>query len=364
MRGSDDEVCTPIAGKMTAQYTGDEAVISNYLLRNIAEELNSTRVRIEDVNEARFVGDRDDLATLAEFREGIDSKNSSTNLALVVGVLAGVVVLGLVLVLARGRRRAAQQQQLVLDDDEHIIPLPTAVPAVIFQNSPPINYQQRISNVIEPLGSGGTKESLPGRLEIEEPLERAVDVPMPQQSESRTSFPPVHVHASVIASSQILSQRNGDTANTTSREIRHLSPPENKENMFLPPVSAIPIDEKDKQERDPIKSKTLQTRRKRRKKKKKQKQRVLKRVSSRTSIDEMETIQEHGGDVGEELDDEDSEFDGSEYSTDDEDEFFFMGNSLQTTLGNGTPEASDRSPKVLPGLREEPRIRPLPPPWI
>ena len=101
---AESTTCTPVVGRMKAHYTGDEETIRAYLLSNIEMEMNSNRVRIEDVEDCRFVGDRDAWQA-ANFREGMNSKNTGTNLAVVVSVVVGVMVVGLALLVARGRRR-------------------------------------------------------------------------------------------------------------------------------------------------------------------------------------------------------------------------------------------------------------------
>jgi hypothetical protein len=143
------------------------------------------------------------------------------------------------------------------------------------------------------------------------------------------------------------------------------STPNSRSVPPLPPLSVVPVDEAAKAtERKKVeKSKTLATRRKR-KKKKKQKPRVLKRVSSKNSINEMETIRE------DEEDDDEFEFEGSEYSTDDEDDVI-VAQHISTVIDTDTAADGEGTPNVSPGsvappspIQEEPKIKRLPPPWI
>ena len=375
---AESTTCTPVVGRMKAHYTGDEETIRAYLLSNIEMEMNSNRVRIEDVEDCRFVGDRDAWEA-ANFREGINSKNTGTNLAVVVSVVVGVMVVGLALLVARGRRR---RQQLVLDAEDD---LPTTIPTVVFQK--PLS-QSRSS--IQSSSSGDTEESLPDRNDNME--ERATTTT--DEGDEEKGQPFFDVDETPVAEDEV--PRDSVDANSpkhtilpevepqvgpTQEKLTEETPsqtvpasmeevPEDKENQTVvagvpprPPIFVVPLDEKKaKKEAATKASKTLQPRRKRKKKKKK-KQRVLKRVSSRNSIDEMETIQEQDGEGSDGGDDTGSEF-GSEYSTDDED---LDPSVLMNINGNGDGglESSVPSARPVPSpIREEPKIRRLPPPWI
>jgi hypothetical protein len=333
-------VCTPVRGKMTAEYIGDGEIIKRYLLTHIASEMNSERVRIEKVSEVRFIGDRDDLAAAAQTRVGMDTKNSSTNLALVVGVLVGVVVLIFAFLLARGKRRRRQRNAVV----EEELPTTNNHVAAVKGNQP--------NSPLDRAPSGETVESLQERADSAEDLSEGTG--SEQDAADNNCIEP--------------SQRNFDDATSTEKAATQVSEQANTVPP-LPPISVVPVDENQKA-REPVKSKTLQARRKR-KKKKKQKQRVLKRVSSRNSIDEMETIRE---DTEDDNNSEEYEFEGSEYSTDDEDEQLLAVTVAPVVEGSTTSGAAAPSPKVSPGpamavtppspIREEPKIRRLPPPWI
>ena len=340
-------ICTPMIGSMTAQFIGDEDTIKRYLDLHIENEMNSKRVRIEEVKEARYVGDRDSLWPNANMIETLDSKNNSTNLALVFGVLAGVFMLCFALLMARGRK---QRQDAGLDSDT---PLPGPIPAVIFRP------KEQLNGGIQPTSSGDTEESVPDKND------------MPYEDDRKTDLQPVSI-TSIVSRNAPLSiaqqKQSTDCANQASGTTSEAATVDKKkvDSPHLPPVYVVPVDSAIHAPKEPTKSsKTLQTRRKRKKKKKKK---VLKRVSSKQSINEMETINEMD-EGGVDDDDEGSEFDGSEYSeysTDDEDDGLLM---VHTPTDTWSQNAA--SPKISPGpmippspIREEPRIRRLPPPWI
>ncbi|CAB9518747.1 expressed unknown protein [Seminavis robusta] len=331
-------VCTPMVGRMTAHFIGDKSTIRSYLEHNIKKELNSKRVQIEQVKECHFVGDRSSLLQpLANVREELHSRSSTMNLALVFGAIAAAIVLSLAILMARGRK--SRRRQHTLDDDAALPNLPS----VLFQKP----MQGQAIDIVRHSCSSDTQESLPPAesniiacetLDDDLPLgNREIvipSIPLPASTEDGPLFiddQPMEVKAPAE-----------ETPDTTTSE--------DKENMGVPPLPAlkvVPVD--DQKPKDPMaKSKTLQPKRKRRKKKKK-KQRVLKRTSSRNSIDEMETIREDD----ESVDDEGSEFDGSEYSTDDEESPF-------------SSNLDDEQDVVVPPspILEEKRIRRLPPPWI
>lgn len=234
---------------------------------------------------------------------------------------------------------------MMLDDD---IPLPGPIPAVIFQKR---LHQEQLNGSIQPSTSGDTEESIPDRIDTEENDQPGL------QPVSVESIVTGKVPAPDDLQKQPQQELHEDTCGSNANP--EVTDKENLEVSHVPPIFVVPVDTATAKE--PIKSKTLQTRRKRRKKKKK-KQPTLKRVSS---IQSMETITEldEGG-----VNEEGSEFDGSEYSeysTDDEDDRLLM---VHTPDGN---EEDGNSPKVSPGpvippspIREEPKIRRLPPPWI
>jgi hypothetical protein len=145
-------VCTPMVGRMTAQYVGDKNTVRTYLEHNIKLEMDSKRVRIENVEECVYVGDRDSFMANPNVREGVQANSNSMNLALVFGVLAGVFFLGFVLLMARGRRTT---QRHVMDDDGA---LPHSIPTVIVSKlSPTLACRDGISSS----SSSETQESAP-----------------------------------------------------------------------------------------------------------------------------------------------------------------------------------------------------------
>jgi len=427
--------CTPVLGRMHAQYSGDEQTIRTYLLSQIEIELNSDRVRIEYVEDARFIGVRDALMD-GNYREEIDSRSlSSTSLALVVSVAIGILVLLLAFLLARGTRQ--RQQQMILDGGDQMDEGATVVPSVV-------GVKAQRERSIRSSSSGDTEESLPDRNDtsLDQPdsfaigdatktvsnrkcEEQGQQSSMPDLSESSPDELPdvgadadVNVVVNVLASSSSLvltsleegnseAQTPTGVANARSTQGARKDAPagsasvlqqseqdlvEDKEThgrltaaalanrAYLgvpprPPVAVVPLDEQQKMNRVVAEeasvtasssasakaSKTLQPRRKRRKKKK----RVLKRVNSRNSVDEMETIEEHDeneisrnnncDDTGSEFGSEyGSEF--SEYSTEDEQDL--------TNTGVGDAIADQPESNMPSPIKEEPKIRPLPPPWI
>lgn len=401
--------CTPVVGRMTAHYTGDEDTIRAYLMENIEMEMNSNRVRIEDVEDCRFVGDRDALEA-SRIRVEIDSGNSSTNMAVVLSVVVGVIAVGLALLVVRGRRR---QQQLVLDGEDD--DLPTTIATVAYQK--PVRPSSGNSNSeshssLQSASSGDTEESLPDRIDNledpntpirvqggaadketgaqlvdEEQTSRDENIMMDVSSDNTDSLTEKIAQDEkqeelplLVAQPPKEAKLVQDETSTETVPIR-ASPPEeqleDKENQKVastgvpprPPIFVIPLGGGEKKDKEPATitkaaSKTLQPRR-RRKKKKKKKVRVLKRVSSRNSIDEMETIQEQGGDVSD-GDDTGSEFGseyGSEYSTDDEQDL--DPSVLMNMHTNGDGGGVENTDRFVPSpIKEEPKIRRLPPPWI
>jgi hypothetical protein len=331
-------VCFPMVGRMTAQYMGDKNTVRTYLEHNIKLEMNSKRVRIENVEECVYVGDRDSFMANPNVREGVEAKNSSMNLALVFGVLAGVFVLGFALLMARGRRT---RQQHVMDNDGA---LPHSIPTVILSKRNPTAAR---GDGISSSSSSETQESAPD----------SNITPVPSDSDGfrirEVSFPTgLQLTASSTAQSdddQHLSDGESEINDTPVAD--DLQDKENLGAPHLPPLCVVPIDTAASKL-----SKTLQPKRRRRKKKKR---RMLKKVSSRSSIDEMETIREDDESIDSEFG---SEFDGSEYSTDDEEDTLSpQGDSP----GSGMEPAGETDAVIPPSpIREEPKIRRLPPPWI
>ena len=234
---------------------------------------------------------------------------------------------------------------MILDDDS---PLPVSIPAVIFQKP---NQELQRHGGIRASNSGDTEESIPERMDTVEVDHHIIK--------------PVSVDS--IAAGRVPVSDNLQEHMTASRDDHsnaHDSTDQKVDVPHIPPVFVVPVGATAWPPKEPIKSKTLQTRRKRKKKKKKP---VLKRVSSKQSINEMETINEMDEGMVD-LMEEGSEFDGSEYSeysTDDEDDGLLVVNTADRNGEDTT------SPKVSPGpvmppspIREEPKIRRLPPPWI
>lgn len=348
-------ICTPMLGTMTAHFTGDRDTVRKYLELNIEQEMNSRRVRIEEVKECRYIGDRSRFRANASTRMILDSKNNSANLALVFGVLAGVITLFFAILFARGRRSSEGAVVLGegdLDDNEQIpIPFP---PIIAVEQREETKATQQPSNC-------GTFNGI-----ISHPVEFVPGI------EEEKGLQPVSV--ATIASANMNGTMPTDSyrilraqdERSTNSDPSGVGGNENLDQPHLPSLRVVPLDTTITTE--PLESKTLKRRRKRKKRKKKQ--RVLKRVSSKQNIHEMETINEMDeGGAG--INHEGSEFDGSEYSasecsTEDEDDSIFVMNTLTDSVSD-----DGNSPKVSPGpaippspIREEPKIRKLPPPWI
>jgi hypothetical protein len=326
-------VCTPMIGRMTAQFAGDENTVRSYLEHNIKLELDSKRVRIDNVEESMYVGDRDSLLKSPNAREEVQSNNNSMNLALVFGVLAGVFVLAFALLMARGRRR---RQQHVMDNDGE---LPHSIPTVIISKLGP---SQVLRDNISSSSSSETQESVPDNNITSVPPDsdgfRIREVAFPTGVELAAS------RSAESADDQQLS--DGESEMSDAAIANDVQEKENLGVSHLPPLFVVPVETAASKL-----SKTLQPKRRRRKKKKR---RVLKKVSSRSSIDEMETIREDDESI-------DSEFDGSEYSTDDDEDTM----SPQGDSSGAVMEPAEAEAVITPSpIREEPKIRRLPPPWI
>jgi hypothetical protein len=338
-------ICTPMKGHMTAFYTGDRDIVRAYLERNIEQEMNSERVRIETVTDCLYIGERSVSAT-PEFNliETLDTKHSNTNLALVTVfsiIVFGIFMLSFALFMARSRRR---REEMMLDDDA---PLESVIPAVIFEKT----SQDQPAPNMQPSISGDTEESVPDRIDTQEGDMARQAISVVTLATGRSASPVGELEEQPSERKEDVSSAGAETPDAENPDVPHVPP------LFVVPVDELPP-------KEPVKSKTLQTRRKRKKKKKKKP--VLVRISSKQSINEMETINETDEAVvdGEE---EGSEFDGSEYSeysTDDDDDMLLTVN---------TPVSNDEStsPRISPGavvppspIREEPKIRRLPPPWI
>ena len=331
-------VCTPMVGRMTAQFMGDESIVRSYLEHNIKLEMNSNRVRIDNVEGCVYVGDRYSFMTNANAREEVQSKNKSTNLALVFGVLVGVFVLGFAVLMTRGRRT---RQQHALDDDDALL---HSIPTVIVSKPDPMQTNR---NGVLSSSSSETQESASENIIASCPSE-------PDGFRIReVSFPTGNQLAAVTVAQSPDDQLlfTGDTEITETTTPNEFRDKENLEAQHSPTMLVAPVDTAAGKL-----SKTLQPKRRRRKKKKR---RVLKKVSSRSSIDEMETIKEDDESIDSEFG---SDFDGSEYSSDDEEDTISPKGDCSSV---GTEPSAEIDAVIPPSpIREEPRIRRLPPPWI
>lgn len=356
-------VCTPIRGRMSAEYVGDADFIKQFLLKHIEEEMNSGRVRIENVSMVRFIGDRNDINSYkpTRAREGLDPTNNSNNainIALMIGILVAVVaILAIPILLLKGRRRRqtasestpALPQSITLDPEK----------------------QQHHESVVQHVQSGDTEESIPEKASFDNSHQEEDDHETSHSNtesgtesaqkpnckdQSTDEAPPTTIDTS-NKTKEVKSTEKESTATTTTKNESNSSnaasarPP-------IPPISVIPVDES-KKSKETNKSKTLQKRRKRKKKKKKKP--VLKRISSRNSIDEMETITEEAEQETDGLkNDDDDEEEFSEYSTDDEDDDQWVN----LTDASAAPGSSDAGTTPPSPIHEEPKIRPIPPPWV
>jgi hypothetical protein len=299
--------------------------------------MNSRRVRIEKVEEVRYIGDRGNLQALSEARTELDSKNSGTNIGLVVGILAGMLVLVIALFLAKGKHRRKQQRQeaFVEEDDGN---LPNSVASATIAKS-----DQAVAN--DEINMADSEDT----------IETPPDSNSEEVSDEKQTIDPVNVKTTTVLTSTF--EPPAEEPHKSKQAVENQAVVKAHSIPPRPPLSVVPVDESlTKKEKKQEKSKTLATRRKR-KKKKKPKQRVLKRVSSKNSINEMETIREDEEDGEEEEGSEEFEYEGSEYSTDDEDEVVV---DEPTTQNNDSPG----QPKPPSPIQEEPKIKRLPPPWI
>lgn len=353
-KAEEGTICTPMLGTMTAHFTGDRDTVKKYLELNIEQEMNSRRVRIEEVKECRYIGDRSGLRANASTRMTLDSKNNSTNLALVFGVLVGVVMLFFAILLARGRR--SSEEAVVLDDGEidDNEQMPSPLPPII-----PLQQREETKAAQRPSNSGDSNDSMihPIDFVLGNDEDKGLQPVSIATIASGNMDGPVPINHYPIFRG--LDERSSNSNPEGSGGNENIDPP------HLPTLCVVPLDTI--LTKEPIESKTLKRRRKRKKRKKKQ--RVLKRVSSKQNINEMETISELD-EGGANIDHEGSGCDGSEYSaseysTDDEDDSIFVMNTPTSASDDGTSPKVSLGPVIPPSpIREEPKIRKLPPPWI
>jgi hypothetical protein len=383
-------------GDMTAFYTGDdEQMVHNYLFYHLAVEINSQRVLIGTIEQAFFIGASVSEAGIAQGGDigTVDGDNRSTSsiIPLVMSVPIAVVAFLAIFAIVIGRRR--RNQVIVIGEtrdeceNDSIIPLyeqkDSITPVVTspdFELGQEQNYHG--DETVEP--RSGSPNLL---LDLEADHHPITTNALVQQELSRTSgdYPPI-AGQQRIASMMLVD--------------------------LLPPLAPGGPSAKTAAAKQPLK--------RRRRRKKVKKRPTVARVNSRENVKEMETIEEAADERGSDEDDS-GEGSGSEYSwsTDETDS---RPNSREAspvrggrqrspspgpsrhrspspgpprhiTPPPGRPRQADPSPPVpfvtgnfaqgfmtpenvwtdsgnaqvsnMPSpIQEEPKIKPLPPPWV
>ena len=392
---------------MTATFTGqDEERVQSYLFYHLRMEMNSQRVtfgsiqRIFFIGPSQYRGDPNDGTARGSAPGVADSQDGRSVLPIVMAVPVAVAVgLGLFAFFTRRRRRQRQDKQefpvdeAILEDASHDRSVASASSLV------PLPDDQKLDPP-PPLLLSSCSESSSSMDEVSTPMSQAASADLEAGHETPRTDTALDEGEPRADSPNLLLDLNADhpihhapTA-TTSTAATTLPQPAAPVVVMLDNLPPLPPRGRtsSKGSLQKPQSKTLKPKRRRKKKKKKA---PLKRVNSRENIKEMETIQEASLEYGS---DEDSyEYgSGSEYSwsTDETDSRpgsrdpspirshskspsrsvysqgslalgqFSVATSAVTEPVSNTATTETKPSSMPSPIQEEPKIRPLPPPWV
>jgi hypothetical protein len=277
-------------GEMTAYYTGDdELVVQNYLLYHLAVEINSQRVLIGTIDEVFFIGASQFVAATGQGGDPAlvedDNSSASSIIPLVMSVPIAVVAFLALFAIVVGKRRRSREIVIVetQDDGEDYVSANSSIDPL---------YEQKES--ISPVATSPDLEF--GQLQNY--YGESVPDRQTETVEPRSDSP------------NLLLDLEADHHPTTMNAAieQQLSYPPMVAPMMMVDVLPPRPSAKTAAAKQPV-SKTLKRRRRKKKNKKKP---PITRVNSRENVKVMETVDEAADERG--SDEDDCYGSGSEYS--------------------------------------------------